>query len=126
MVVDLIINNHSSRIFLETVELGIALLEGGNSTIQRSFFNRLTLDKNSEKFFKVFYDRVHDAQSEIKATVSVNTSDTLSGKAQEGEEGKPEKKDEGGEKGKKRNRSNGSIISNELKDQLDEAAVSTR
>ena len=36
MVVDLIINNHSSRIFMETVELGIALLEGGNSTIQVS------------------------------------------------------------------------------------------
>ncbi len=34
LVIDLIINNHSSRIFLETVELGIALLEGGNSTIQ--------------------------------------------------------------------------------------------
>lgn len=34
LVVDLIINNHSSRIFLETVELGIALLEGGNSAIQ--------------------------------------------------------------------------------------------
>ena len=40
LVVDLIINNHSSRIFLETVELGIALLEGGNSTIQ---VGRLTI-----------------------------------------------------------------------------------
>ena len=94
LVVDLIINNHSSRIFLETVELGIALLEGGNSSIQKSFFSRLTLDKNSEKFFKVFYDRVRDAQSEIKATVTVNTSDSLSGKQQEGEEVKPEKKEE--------------------------------
>ena len=34
LVVDLIIKNHSSRIFLETIELGIALLEGGNSSIQ--------------------------------------------------------------------------------------------
>ena len=34
LILDLIMNNHSSRIFLETVELGIALLEGGNSVIQ--------------------------------------------------------------------------------------------
>ena len=34
LVVDLVVNNHSSRIFLETIELGIALLEGGNSVIQ--------------------------------------------------------------------------------------------
>ena len=39
LVVDLIVNNHSSRIFLETVELGIALLEGGNSSIQVCFLN---------------------------------------------------------------------------------------
>lgn len=43
--------------------------------IQRSFFCRLTDDKNSEKFFRVFYDRMKSAQQEIKATVTVNTSD---------------------------------------------------
>lgn len=32
-------------------------------------------DKKSEKFFKVFYDRMKVAQQEIKATVTVNTSD---------------------------------------------------
>ncbi len=162
LVVDLIVNNHSSRIFMETVELGIALLEGGNSTIQvriniglnscvkmprlvqlmsgsmreveiktqfeskriepvacfvcsdynpeigisiplretthkhcsvasfsgmceripsfqKSFFARLTTDKSSEKFFKVFYERMREAQAEIKATVSVNTGDGLGG-----------------------------------------------
>lgn len=42
---------------------------------QRSFFSRLTDDKNSEKFFRVFYDRMKSAQLEIKATVTVNTSD---------------------------------------------------
>lgn len=36
---------------------------------------RLTEDKKSEKFFKVFYDRMKVAQQEIKATVTVNTSD---------------------------------------------------
>lgn len=43
--------------------------------MQRSFFCRLTEDKKSEKFFRVFYDRMKLAQLEIKATVTVNTSD---------------------------------------------------
>lgn len=43
LVVDLIINNHSSRIFLETVELGIALLEGGNTVIQVGLLSSLSL-----------------------------------------------------------------------------------
>lgn len=34
LVIDLIIKNTSNKVFLETVELGIALLEGGNSKIQ--------------------------------------------------------------------------------------------
>lgn len=42
---------------------------------QHSFFCRLTDDKKSEKFFRVFYDRMKSAQMEIKATVTVNTSD---------------------------------------------------
>uniref|UniRef100_A0A1A8LXY3 Inositol 1,4,5-triphosphate receptor, type 1a n=1 Tax=Nothobranchius pienaari TaxID=704102 RepID=A0A1A8LXY3_9TELE len=42
---------------------------------QHSFYSRLTDDKNSEKFFRVFYDRMKSAQQEIKATVTVNTSD---------------------------------------------------
>ncbi|CAB1315098.1 unnamed protein product, partial [Coregonus sp. 'balchen'] len=41
----------------------------------RSFICRLTEDKKSEKFFRVFYDRMKLAQLEIKATVTVNTSD---------------------------------------------------
>lgn len=44
-------------------------------SFQRSFFCRLTEDKKSEKFFRVFYDRMKLAQLEIKATVTVNTSD---------------------------------------------------
>ena len=34
LVVDLIIGNYSNRTFYETIELGIALLDGGNCTIQ--------------------------------------------------------------------------------------------
>ncbi|XP_072571400.1 inositol 1,4,5-trisphosphate-gated calcium channel ITPR1 isoform X5 [Paramormyrops kingsleyae] len=75
LVIDLIMNATSDRIFQESILLAIALLEGGNPTIQRSFYCRLTEDKKSEKFFKVFYDRMKLAQQEIKATVTVNTSD---------------------------------------------------
>ncbi|XP_036426724.1 inositol 1,4,5-trisphosphate receptor type 1 isoform X1 [Colossoma macropomum] len=75
LVIDLIMNTNSDRVFHESILLAIALLEGGNTTIQRSFFKRLTEDKKSEKFFRVFYDRMKAAQQEIKATVTVNTSD---------------------------------------------------
>lgn len=50
---------------------------------QRSFYNRLTGDNKSEKFFKVFYERMKLAQQEIKATVTVNTSDLGSKKKEE-------------------------------------------
>lgn len=77
LVVDLVINNHSNRTFQETIELGIALLDGGNCVIQKSFYTRLTNDKNSEKFLKVIYDRMTDAQAEIKANYSVTAGDAL-------------------------------------------------
>ena len=32
-------------------------------------------DNKSEKFFKVFHDRMKEAQTDIKATVSVNVSE---------------------------------------------------
>ena len=118
LVVDLIIKNHSSRIFLETIELGIALLEGGNGVIQvrqrfhpgetlkhshvpntssprharrclllqKSFYQRLLDDKKAEIFFKVFYDRMTDAQTEIKTTVSVNTVEQLALKSDDADD----------------------------------------
>lgn len=42
---------------------------------QNSFYNQLSTQKKSEKFFKVFYDRLRLAQQEIRATVSVNMSE---------------------------------------------------
>uniref|UniRef100_A0A8C4ZUA4 Inositol 1,4,5-trisphosphate receptor n=1 Tax=Gadus morhua TaxID=8049 RepID=A0A8C4ZUA4_GADMO len=83
LVIDLIMNATSDRIFQESILLAIALLEGGNTVIQRSFFARLTGDNKSEKFFKVFYERMKLAQQEIKATVTVNTSDLGSKKKEE-------------------------------------------
>ena len=57
------------------MELGIALLEGGNQDIQKSLYNQLVSGEVSQNFFRVFYDKMTEAQSEIKSTVTVNTSD---------------------------------------------------
>uniref|UniRef100_A0A673YQJ8 Inositol 1,4,5-trisphosphate receptor n=1 Tax=Salmo trutta TaxID=8032 RepID=A0A673YQJ8_SALTR len=77
LVIDLIMNATSDRIFQESILLAIALLEGGNTVIQKSFFMRLTGENKSEMFFKVFYERMKLAQQEIKATVTVNTMNLL-------------------------------------------------
>lgn len=62
LVVELVMNStHSPTIFMESVELGIALLEGGNNVIQRGMFNKfLGIDPTSTKagFFRVFYDKM--------------------------------------------------------------------
>ncbi|XP_032895218.1 inositol 1,4,5-trisphosphate receptor type 2 [Amblyraja radiata] len=80
LVTDLITNTKNSRIFEESIALGIALLEGGNTQTQNSFHRQLNELKKSEKFFKVFYDRMQVAQQEIRATVTVNTNDLSSKK----------------------------------------------
>uniref|UniRef100_A0A4W5QAL0 Inositol 1,4,5-trisphosphate receptor n=1 Tax=Hucho hucho TaxID=62062 RepID=A0A4W5QAL0_9TELE len=97
LVIDLIMNATSDRIFQESILLAIALLEGGNTVIQKSFFMRLTGENKSEMFFKVFYERMKLAQQEIKATVTVNTSDLGSKKKEE----EPPDKDTPTAKGKK-------------------------
>ena len=77
LVVELIIKNPNHTIFLKSVELGIALLEGGNTVIQKSIFNQLKNENNSEKFFSVFYSKMKQAEIEIKNMVTVNTSDLI-------------------------------------------------
>ncbi|KAM3870670.1 inositol 1,4,5-trisphosphate-gated calcium channel ITPR2-like [Diretmus argenteus] len=72
LVIDLIVNTKNDRVFEESILLGIALLQGGNTQIQNSFYNQLYKQKKSERYFKVFYDRMRLAQQEIRATVSVN------------------------------------------------------
>ena len=44
--------------------------------VQQSIFTMLMSDKRTDIFFKVFYDRMKDAQQEIKNTVTVNTTNT--------------------------------------------------
>uniref|UniRef100_A0AAQ4QRC1 Inositol 1,4,5-trisphosphate receptor n=1 Tax=Gasterosteus aculeatus aculeatus TaxID=481459 RepID=A0AAQ4QRC1_GASAC len=74
LVIDLIVNTKNDRVFEESILLGIALLQGGNTQIQNSFYNQLRKEKKSERFFKVFYDRMRSAQQEIRATASSVTS----------------------------------------------------
>uniref|UniRef100_A0A673WBI2 Inositol 1,4,5-trisphosphate receptor n=1 Tax=Salmo trutta TaxID=8032 RepID=A0A673WBI2_SALTR len=72
LVIDLIVSTKNDRVFQESILLGNALLRGGNTQIQNSFYHQLHKQKKSERFFKVFYDRMRLAQQEIRATVCVN------------------------------------------------------
>ncbi|KAF3855829.1 hypothetical protein F7725_016552 [Dissostichus mawsoni] len=97
LVIDLIMNATSDRIFQESILLAIALLEGGNTVIQRMKL----------------------AQQEIKATVSVNTSDLGSKKKEE----EPPDKDT-----PSRNKDVPvvAVVTEEVKEQLVEATVVTK
>ncbi|KAH0630226.1 hypothetical protein JD844_012986 [Phrynosoma platyrhinos] len=119
LVIDLIMNATSDRVFHESILLAIALLEGGNTIIQHSFFCRLTEDRKSEKFFKVFYDRMKVAQQEIKATVTVNTSDL-------GNKKKDDESDRDVPARKRALREPMVQITEEVRDQLVEASAATR
>ncbi|XP_078597703.1 inositol 1,4,5-trisphosphate receptor-like isoform X8 [Branchiostoma floridae x Branchiostoma japonicum] len=123
LVTDLVINSTSNRVFEEAVELGIALLEGGNSTIQKSFLNHLRDEGKAEKFFKVFYDRMRESQQEIKATVTVSTGDSLSGNKDNKDvavKDTPAKMKKGAGGG-----SPGTAMSDDVRDQLADAALQT-
>ncbi|KAG1937067.1 inositol 1,4,5-trisphosphate receptor type [Pimephales promelas] len=87
LVIDLIVSTKNDRIFEESILLGIALLRGGNTQIQNSFYNQLHKQKKSEKFFKVFYDRMEQAQKEIRSSVSVNMFELSCRKREEEGEG---------------------------------------
>ncbi|KAG8147226.1 hypothetical protein E2320_022726 [Naja naja] len=76
-------------------------------------------DKKSEKFFKVFYDRMKVAQQEIKATVTVNTSDL-------GNKKKDDDSDRDVPARKRALREPLTQITEEVRDQLVEASTATR
>jgi inositol 1,4,5-triphosphate receptor type 1 len=80
LVVDLFMSDISNKVFKENVLLAIALLEGGNTQVQKTIYHRLLNDKNSEKFFKAFHDKIDIAQKEIKNMNSFMASDLNDGK----------------------------------------------
>lgn len=54
LVVDLVMKSQNRhRIFVEAVELGIALLEGGNMEIQNMLYKKLQGSDKCQNFFKV-------------------------------------------------------------------------
>ncbi|XP_072537810.1 inositol 1,4,5-trisphosphate-gated calcium channel ITPR3 isoform X1 [Salminus brasiliensis] len=79
---DLIMSTKNDKIFQESIQLAICLLEGGNTEIQNSFYKLMMGDNKSEKFFKVLNDRIKNAQMDIKATISVNVGE-MSNKAKD-------------------------------------------
>ncbi|KAI5732226.1 hypothetical protein M8J77_023640 [Diaphorina citri] len=121
LVVELVFKSvNSPSIFVEAVELGIALLEGGNPIIQKSMYNKLLGGDLSQSFFKVFYDKMKDAQQEIKSTVTVNTSDM----AAKAHEDKDQHKDLD-KLNKRKIKTNGMILTEELREELNQAAFAT-
>lgn len=123
LVVELVIKSiHSPSIFVEAVELGIALLEGGNNVIQRGMFNKFLALDPSQTFFRVFYDKMKDAQVEIKSTVTVNTTD-IAAKANENREYQRDV-----DRVSRRPaplKSNGIVITDEFRDELNNAGIAT-
>lgn len=122
LVVELVIKSvHSPSIFVEAVELGIALLEGGNPIIQKGMHNKFLSADLSQAFFKVFFDKMKDSQQEIKSTVTVNTSD-IAAKAHESKQDLNEFDKISRKHGAK---SNGIVITEELREELNNAGLST-
>lgn len=66
---------------------------------QKSFYNLMTSDKKSERFFKVLHDRMKRAQQETKSTVAVNMSDLGSQPREDREPADPTAKGQGGGQG---------------------------
>uniref|UniRef100_A0A8C5BDS4 Inositol 1,4,5-trisphosphate receptor n=1 Tax=Gadus morhua TaxID=8049 RepID=A0A8C5BDS4_GADMO len=75
LFIDLVMSTKNDKIFQESIQLAICLLEGGNTEIQNSFYKLMMGDNKSEKFFKVLHDRMKEAQTDIKATVTVNVGE---------------------------------------------------
>ncbi|XP_050098198.1 inositol 1,4,5-trisphosphate receptor isoform X2 [Anopheles aquasalis] len=125
LVIELVIKSiNSPSIFVEAIELGIALLEGGNPIIQKGMYNKFLSNDLSQSFFKVFFDKMKDSQQEIKSTVTVNTSDMAANKASESKvEGKDH--DKIGQR-KSLNKVNGIVITEDFKEELQNAALMTQ
>ncbi|KRF83699.1 uncharacterized protein Dvir_GJ22702, isoform E [Drosophila virilis] len=123
LVVELVIKSvHSPNIFVEAVELGIALLEGGNPIIQKGMFQKFLSDDLNQAFFKVFFEKMKDAQQEIKSTVSVNTTDIAAKAHEHKQDGNLELDKISRKHGLK---SNGVVITDELKRELHNAGLAT-
>ncbi|CAF0775305.1 unnamed protein product [Brachionus calyciflorus] len=75
LVIDLFMSEVSKKLFKESVLLAVALLESGNRQVQKTFFDRLVNDKNSETFSKNFYHRLEVALKDVKNNYSFLPND---------------------------------------------------
>ncbi|GAU93572.1 hypothetical protein RvY_05495 [Ramazzottius varieornatus] len=71
LVVDLIVKKTSPEVLRASVVLGIALLDGGNTAVQKSLFDRLKSGEDSEKFFAVFDTKMKAAQSRLRSSQKI-------------------------------------------------------
>ena len=102
--------------------MGIALLEGGNPAIQQSLLSKLNISNNSERFFKLFYEKMTCAQQTIRSTVTVTTTEIIGTKRSIDESSGTSAK---GRHGMLMNRSHGLVLTEELKRQISDAASAT-
>lgn len=127
LVIELVIKSvHSPTIFVEAIELGIALLEGGNPIIQKGMFNKFLSVDISQTFFKVFNEKMKDSQQEIKSTVSVNTADVVAKVHETKHTDIKQLEKFNKNKNSNLNKTNGIIITDDLRDELNQAAISTQ
>ncbi|UJR25841.1 hypothetical protein I4U23_007191 [Adineta vaga] len=74
LVVELFMSESPINILEESVNLAIALLEGGNTEVQISIYRHLHGSETaSEKFFQVFYDKMCIAQKTLKSMPSTTS-----------------------------------------------------
>eukprot|EP00117_Sycon_ciliatum_P039677 scpid27301/ scgid2512/ Inositol 1,4,5-trisphosphate receptor type 1; IP3 receptor isoform 1; Type 1 inositol 1,4,5-trisphosphate receptor len=73
LVIDLVMSNTSDDLFHQSVLLGIKLLDGGNSTVQMSFFHNFCQTAN-DSFFSVIHSRMDEALKEIRSSISVSVA----------------------------------------------------
>ena len=103
------------------------MLEGGNMEIQKSLYIQLQSGDVSQNFFRVFHDSMDAAQSEIKSTVTVNTSDIAARAHEENNNNNSHVNQAGLLKNSKGKYANGNLVmTEELKDELDMATYSTQ
>ncbi|XP_042858800.1 inositol 1,4,5-trisphosphate receptor-like [Penaeus japonicus] len=123
LVVDLVMKSQKcNRIFVEAVELGIALLENGNREIQDMLYNKLRESDKSQNFFKVFSTKMKEAVQEIRNTVTVNTSD-ISAKSSDDKDVQKEGDKLTRKKGV--HKLNGLVMNDEIREELSAAASVT-
>eukprot|EP01135_Chromosphaera_perkinsii_P009083 Nk52_evm14s1607 gene=Nk52_evmTU14s1607 len=79
LIIQLVVDSEDPIVFLESIQLGIALLEGGNADVQKSFYSLfLSKSHGTDKFFKVIHNRIRHSMMELKSGyVTSNTIDKV-------------------------------------------------